>query len=90
MLLLTSAFLQQRSANRRPIPLMDVKAYKIFCLPSAGTVEFRLAGPRALLLAKEGKHRKTAILTDVSVQHTQNVLKAVISHQGLHSTGGLV
>ncbi len=30
----TSAFLQAMLANRRPIPLMDVMANMIFCLPS--------------------------------------------------------
>ncbi len=34
LLMSTSAFLQTRFANRRPTPLMEVKANMIFCLPS--------------------------------------------------------
>ncbi len=34
LLMSTSAFLQTRFANRRPTPLMEVRANMIFCLPS--------------------------------------------------------
>lgn len=34
LLMSTSAFLQTRFANRRPTPLIEVRANIIFCLPS--------------------------------------------------------
>ncbi len=56
LLMSTSAFLQTRFANRRPTPLMEVKANMIFCLPSTLVLSTRKICWKSSFAMSDYKH----------------------------------
>ena len=65
----TSAFLQTMLENRRPIPLMDVMAYMIFCLPST------------LVLRTRRICWKLSVATKDCTTHTKQVIRSSTEQQ---------